>query len=238
MRFYKVSHKIPAHGQKIKVILAEPVLAFKKPPPGCGMGATGTQGYPRYKDNIMYEIQVDEDIHLRPLEGHQAEALHWLVEENRAYLRQWMRWLDINVSVADNRNFIAQMRHQYADRSGLVQGLWFRGELAGVIGHNRIDWHSRRSEAGYWLGAKFQGQGIVTKSCKALLTHAFAELGLNRVEFRVATGNTRSRAIQLRLGCREEGTLRDADWLYDHFVDYVVYSMLAREWAAQGMPSG
>jgi ribosomal-protein-serine acetyltransferase len=43
-------------------------------------------------------------------------------------------------------------------------------------------------------------QGIVTKSCRALLDYAFDELGLNRVEVRGATGNRKSRAIPERLG--------------------------------------
>jgi ribosomal-protein-serine acetyltransferase len=28
----------------------------------------------------------------------------------------------------------------------------------------------------------------------------------------------------------KEGILREAEWLYDHYVDLVVYSMLKRSW--------
>jgi ribosomal-protein-serine acetyltransferase len=50
------------------------------------------------------------------------------------------------------------------------------------------------------------------------------------VEVRAAPGNRRSRAIPERLGFRQEGILRDAEWLYDHYVDLVVYAMLADDW--------
>jgi ribosomal-protein-serine acetyltransferase len=71
---------------------------------------------------------------------------------------------------------------------------------------------------------------MLTKACKKLVTYAFIEYRLNRVEIHCAIGNTHSRAIPERLGFTQEGVLREAAWLYDHFVDHVVYGMLAREW--------
>jgi ribosomal-protein-serine acetyltransferase len=59
----------------------------------------------------------------------------------------------------------------------------------------------------------------------------FKELGLNCVELACAVGNARSCAIPERLGFTREGVLRQREWLYDHFVDHVSYSMLAAEWS-------
>ena len=36
----------------------------------------------------------------------------------------------------------------------------------------------------------------------------------------------------VHFGFVEAGTMREAEWLYDHFVDNVVYSMLDRDWPA------
>ena len=74
----------------------------------------------------------------------------------------------------------------------------------------------------------------MTAACRALITRAFDTAGLNRIEILCASGNRRSRAIPVRLGLREEGLLREAAWLYDHFVDLVVYATLAKEWRAAG----
>jgi ribosomal-protein-serine acetyltransferase len=71
----------------------------------------------------------------------------------------------------------------------------------------------------------------MTKSCRAVINYIFNELELNRVEIRAAVLNKKSRAIPERLGFTQEGIIRSAEWLYDHFVDHVVYGMLRDEWS-------
>ena len=77
-----------------------------------------------------------------------------------------------------------------------------------------------------------------SSSRRRWLAWAFDRGRLNRIEIRCASGNHRSRAIPVRLGLREEGLLRDAEWLYDHFVDHVVYAALAKEWQVEGGRAG
>ena len=181
----------------------------------------------------MFEFYVGDDIRLRLLEPHHADRLFTLVDANRDYLREWLPWLDNNTSVAESLQFIQTTQKQFADNKGFVTGIWYRDELAGVVGHNKIDWDNRISYIGYWLGAKFQGNGIMTKSCRAIINHAFNEYGLNQIEIGCATGNQKSRAIPERLGFRQKATIQQAEWLYDKFVDHVVYVMLAADWQNQ-----
>ena len=103
----------------------------------------------------------------------------------------------------------------------------------GLLATRPIDWENRTTEVGYWLGEEHQGKGLVTAACRALVDHAFGELGLNRVVISCATENKRSCAIPERLGFRREGVQRQAEWLYDHFVDHVVYAIVASEWQRQ-----
>ena len=70
----------------------------------------------------------------------------------------------------------------------------------------------------------------MTQCCRALIEHAFTDLQLNRVVITCATGNHRSQAIPERLGFCREGTLRETEWLYDHYVDHFVYGLLRSEW--------
>jgi ribosomal-protein-serine acetyltransferase len=73
-------------------------------------------------------------------------------------------------------------------------------------------------------------QTSMTKVVRALTDYALKELGLHKVEIRAAVGNKKSRSIPERLGFVNEGCIRQAEWLYDHYVDHVVYGILAEEW--------
>src|SRR5690606_11963780 len=111
-----------------------------------------------------------------------------------------------------------------------VYTIRYQGQVAGIIGYKEIDRINNKLEVGYWLGEHFQGKGIMVRSCQALVQHAFAHMSINRVQFRVAVGNTKSSHIPKQLGFTLEGIMRDGEWLRGRFVDLEVYSMLRREW--------
>ena len=183
----------------------------------------------------MFRFPLGEGVELRLIEDRHADELWALIDRNRAHLRAWMSWLDQTTSVADTRGFITGALRQYADNDGFQAGIWVDGALAGIVGYHQWDWVDRKTEIGYWLGAAYEGRGIMTRACRALVEYALADLGLNRVEIQVATGNRRSQGVPERLGFTREGVLREAGWLYDHFVDHIMYSMLAADWRKLGL---
>ena len=178
----------------------------------------------------MPRLRVDDELEVVPLEAAHAEAVFAAVERNRAYLRQWLPWLDHVKSVDDERAFIARSTAQAAANNGFHAGIWRDGDVVGTIGFHYVDWANRKTELGYWVDQGEQGKGIITRSCRAAVDFAFAEWKLNRVVIFCATGNTRSRAVPERLGFTLEGVYRQAEWLYDHYVDLAAYAVLAREW--------
>jgi ribosomal-protein-serine acetyltransferase len=173
---------------------------------------------------------VDEEILLKIFEMDDADILFDLVESNRSYLREWVPWVDTNVTIKDSQAFIKSSEEQHSRNFGFQCGIWFRNQLVGVIGFFPIDWLNRNVEIGYWISQKHQGLGIVTKSCRAMVKYAFDEFLLHRVQIRCATGNNRSCAIIERLGFVKEGVSRQAEFLYDHYVDLFIYGMTADEW--------
>jgi ribosomal-protein-serine acetyltransferase len=174
---------------------------------------------------------VDAETRLDPRVAADAPELFRLVDANRAYLRRWLPWLDATRSVADVLAFGERVERARREGSGLTLLVRQRGALRGVLGFNPLDAANHSGDLGYWLAEDAQGRGLMTAAVRALLDHGFAELGLNRAVIRAASGNRRSRAIPDRLGFRHEGTLRQAEWLYDHYVDLEVYSLLRPEWA-------
>jgi len=178
----------------------------------------------------MFTHIIDKKTELRLLHDQHAEELFALVDSNREYLRQWLPWLDYNVSVEDSRQFIKNTLQYHASGDGFNAGIWFEGRIAGAIGFHKTDWKSRCTNIGYWLGESYQGNGLATKACRALIDYIFHDMRLNRVEILCASENIKSQAIPERLKFTNEGTLRQAEWLYDHFVDLIVYGILASEW--------
>lgn len=184
-------------------------------------------------DEPQFSLSVDHDIELSLLKKADAGELFALVDANRAHLRIWLPWVDYESSLADSLEFIQHTQQQYLSNQGFQLGIRYQKRLTGVIGYHAIDWPDRQVEIGYWLGAAYEGKGFMTRASATLVKYAFESLMLNRVEIQCATGNRRSRAIPERLGFTQEGVRRESEWLYDHFVDLVIYSMLAREWHAR-----
>lgn len=173
------------------------------------------------------------DVHqLRLLRPDDAVDLFSLIDANRSYLKQWLSWLNTTQTVDDTRHFIRLTRDRANDNQGFAAAIIYHDSIVGIIGLNGISWSDRTSSIGYWIAEPYQGKGLITTSCKAVLTHAFEGLALNRIAIMCATQNLRSQAVPRRLGFVHEGRLRQAQWVYDHFVDHEVFSLLRHEWQA------
>ena len=175
-------------------------------------------------------IRVDDELELRAVEPADAAEIFDLTDQNRVYLRRWMPWVDGTRTAADTMAFIARSLEEIRLGQGYQLTVRLHGQVVGVMGLVYVDEANRRAEIGYWLGEAFQGRGIMTRACRALVAFAFASLRLNRVEIRVEVGNRRSRAIPERLGFTQEALLREAAWMYDHPIDLVMYAFLRRAW--------
>lgn len=177
----------------------------------------------------MFYYKINEDLELRILELRHAEELFQLTDQSRNYLREWLPWVDLTKEVEDSKNFIQSGLNQFSNNNGFQAGIWYQNKLAGVIGLHYINWANKCTSVGYWLGEHFQGKGIMTKACKAVIQYCFRDLDLKRVEIRVATENYKSQAIPERLGFKKEGCLRSIEFLYDKYVDHYVYGLLKEE---------
>lgn len=178
----------------------------------------------------MFVHRLDEDLALKLIDLRDAEKVFALTENSRDYLREWLPWVDTTLKVEDTKAFIQSSIKGFADNKSLTTVILYKNEIVGVAGYNSIDWSNKIAYIGYWLGAEYQGKGIMTRAAKGLTDYAFHELKLNKVEIRAAVDNQKSRSVPKRLGFVEEGHIRSSEWLYDHYVDHIVYGVLAEEW--------
>ncbi len=84
---------------------------------------------------------------------------------------------------------------------------------------------------GYTLHPDVQGQGLAGEVARALLTIAFADLGLRRVLADAYVENVASNRVLVGAGMRREGTQRSA-WLGKDgtWLDLNLYAVLREEW--------
>jgi ribosomal-protein-serine acetyltransferase len=169
-------------------------------------------------------LDAGDGVELRRLELDDAEGLQRVIEANRDRLRPWMWWAD-GSTLETTRGFIqAAIDNDVVDPLGICVD----GEVVGAIGAT-AQIETRNHEIGYWIGASHEGRGVVTRACRALITHLFAG-GCHRVVLTAGVGNARSRAVAERLGFTFEGTLREAGHHEGGYFDVAVYGLLESEW--------
>ncbi len=176
-------------------------------------------------------VIVDSEITLLDLEMSSSDALFRLIDNDRDYLGKWLSWVDTTRSVMDTINYIFAMSEHDIYSSRYVMEIWYNNLIAGLIDVHSGDKINKKAEIGYWLGEQFQGKGIMTKSCRAVLNYAFNEVGLNRITIKCAEGNIKSQAIPKNLNFTFEGIERSGQFLYDKFVDLYVFSMIKKDWS-------
>ncbi|WP_326670933.1 GNAT family N-acetyltransferase [Streptomyces sp. NBC_01257] len=106
------------------------------------------------------------------------------------------------------------------------------GRAVGWTTYMDIDVVNERLEIGStWYGRAHWRSAVNTETKLLLITHAFEELGMGRVQLKTDHLNVRSQEAIARLGARREGVLRrhrrrpDGTWR-----DTVYFSLLADEW--------
>lgn len=179
-------------------------------------------------------LSISPDLILRVLRPYEAGALFSLIQRNRKHLRQWLPWIDGTRSPIDSRRFLEISYAGFLRGAGFNFGIRYKGTLVGVVGFHGFDRMHRVTSMGYWLARAHCGKGIMRRSVAGCIDYAFTKQQMNRLYVRCAEGNIRSKRIPLALGFAYEGTQREAEWLYDHYVNLEVYSILASEWPGSG----
>ena len=106
------------------------------------------------------------------------------------------------------------------------------GRVVGSTRYGNIEPAHRRLEIGWtWVGREWQRTPINTEAKYLLLRHAFETLGAMRVELKTDSLNEKSRRAILRIGAREEGTLRNHMLTHSGRRRHTVYfSIIDAEW--------
>ena len=145
------------------------------------------------------------------------------------------KWIPIRVSTDEEmRAYIRDALHAESLGTALPFATVDRasGKAVGSTRYMNIDNANRRVEiGGTWIAQPWQRSPMNTEAKYLMLRHAFEVLGCVRVELKTDALNQKSRSAIVRIGAREEGTLRKhvATWS-GRWRDTVYFSILDSEW--------
>ncbi len=101
-----------------------------------------------------------------------------------------------------------------------------------VIGSCRIsitDPNKQEASIGYCLAKEFWGKGYATEAARQLLDFGFKQLNLHRIFALCNPKNTASMRVLVKIGMRQEGYLREYEWINGEWRDSLLYAILDRE---------
>jgi RimJ/RimL family protein N-acetyltransferase len=171
-------------------------------------------------------------VRLEPLRPEHA-AMFWELVKND--LGDLFRWIPYRLrSLEDFQEFNRRVLEEHRRGVSVPFATYERSsnQLAGTTRFMNVDLSNRKVEIGStWIAPRWQRTVINTEAKYLMLTHAFEVWNCLRVELKTDALNQRSRQAILRLGAKEEGTLRKHMLTYEgRQRDSVYFSILDTEW--------
>ncbi|MDG4829096.1 GNAT family protein [Solwaraspora sp. WMMD1047] len=165
-------------------------------------------------------------MHVRRLDAADADAVSEIFAD-----KQTERWLPFarEAGQIDGLAWCTEMAQERRDSGGGDHyGVVRRedDELVGCLWTKRTDWAGRVTEVSYAIAPQARGFGLAAEAVDAVAIALLLEHGFQRVELRVAPGNTASRRVAEKAGFTYEGLLRNAGYVHSGRVDLEVWSLV------------
>lgn len=183
--------------------------------------------------NITLPLTLEGSVvRLEPIRREHAD-LFWDIAKND--LEDIFRWIPYPMRTPDDFRTLIDKAFDEQQRGDSVVFASLERSTGRVIGSTRfmnIDRINRRVEIGStWIAPPWQRSAVNTEAKYLMLRHAFEVWGCIRVELKTDGLNQKSRNAILRIGAKEEGTLRRHLLTWTGRVrDTVYFSILDSEW--------
>ena len=187
-----------------------------------------------YPKGGMFQLLVDDEIALVLAEERHAQAMTDLIKRNQVRLARWEPWAEQPATVDSTRAYIRAALEDFLRGCQVSTIIALDGgrRFIGRCGL-RINPHAWSGDVGYWIDAEYEGRGITRRATQALISSAFRELALKRVDLRTSVDNKRSRALAERLGFSFEGIHARGLRFAHRTDDLALYSVTSEQWTAK-----
>ena len=152
---------------------------------------------------------------------------------SRQTLEAWEpQWARDELSRSAFRRRLRQYQREAREDQGYAYFIVHKqdGALLGSITLSNVRRGVSQSAAvGYWIGAPYANQGLMTDAVAALVRHAYANLGLHRLEAACMPANVASRRVLAKSGFRHEGVGRSYLKIAGQWQDHDLYARLSED---------
>ncbi len=183
--------------------------------------------------NIVTPVTLQgSTVRLEPIRREHAEIFWEIAKDSLDGIFQWFPYR------IQTREDFQQVVEKIFEEQGRGESVAFAtvergsGQVVGSTRFMNIDRVNRRVEIGStWIAPEWQRTAVNTEAKFLMLRHAFEVWNCVRVELKTDALNQKSRNAILRIGAKEEGTLRRHLITWTGRVrDSVYFSILDTEW--------
>lgn len=134
------------------------------------------------------------------------------------------------ITLDDAMGHVNMIQHKIEENEGINWAITLKkdNKLIGYIGHYRIKWEHFRSEIGYMILPRFNGQGIVSEAIRLVVKYGFDEMKMHSIEGVIDPENAASARVLEKNGFVKEAHFVENEFFDGKFIDSVVYSLLNR----------
>ncbi len=179
---------------------------------------------------------TDGRIILKPLGPEYTELLYEAVSESARELIPWLSFVHPDYSIKDTKEWLAGRNDDW--RHGVEYDFAIidceSGALLGGCGLNNISGEFKMANLGYWIRTSRTRRGIAPAAALLLVSFAFDDLRLNRVEIMADVDNKKSQRVAEKVGARREGTLRNRICIHGNARDVFMYSLIPDDLKERG----
>ncbi|WP_170287352.1 GNAT family N-acetyltransferase [Halioglobus maricola] len=157
---------------------------------------------------------------------HALLKIHRVEEVNRYLPFETWRGMD------DAEIWFDKVRQRHRDREAIQWVICDRtsGAICGSCILFGYEHDHERIEIGYGLGRHHWGRGVAREAVSRLISYAFDDMAVRRIDARVDPRNDASNGLLERLGFTLEGRQRERQLLKGELVDVNLWGLLRSRW--------
>ena len=168
-------------------------------------------------------------LHVRQLTVDDADSVDTIFSDKLT--RRWLPF-PADFGPIDGKSWCTEMAaERRAMGSGDHYGVIRREDeqLIGCVWTKRTDWPARSTEVSFAVSTEARGYGFAAAAIDGLAIELIMRHEFQRIEMRVASGNTASRRVAEKAGFSYEGLMRNAGHVYNGRTDLQMWSLVAAD---------